>query len=111
MASFETEVVPAMKGGKGHVILQHILGERERGTGCRLYARVTLKPGCSLGYHEHHGESESYYILSGTGVYDDNGTKRSVAAGDASFTPSGKGHALACSGYADLVFIALILAE
>ena len=62
-----------------------------------------------LGYHEHHGETETYYILSGEGEYDDNGVKRPVKAGDITITPDGKGHGLANTGETDLVFMALII--
>lgn len=65
--------------------------------------------GCSLGYHEHHGETETYYILSGEGEYDDNGVKRPVKAGDITITPDGKGHGLTNTGDTDLVFMALII--
>ncbi len=41
---------------------------------------MTLEPGCSLGYHEHHGESETYYIIQGQGEYNDNGKYRPVKA-------------------------------
>ena len=50
-----------MCGGKGHVLIKHILGEKEMNGKCGLYAEVTLEPGCSLGYHEHHGESAVSY--------------------------------------------------
>ena len=70
---------------------------------------MTLEPGCSLGYHEHHGESETYYILSGKGIYSDNGELRMVEAGDMTFTPDGKGHALTNAGEENLVFMALII--
>ena len=76
-----------MCGGKGHVIIKHILGEKELNGKCGLYAEVIIEPGCSLGYHEHHSESETYYILSGQGDYDDNGQVRPVKAGDVTFTP------------------------
>ena len=68
----------------------------------------TVVPGCSLGYHEHHGESETYYIIKGQGEYDDNGTKRPVTVGDKTFTPDGCGHGIANTGDEDLVFMALI---
>lgn len=103
------ERVENMCGGKGHVIIKHILGEKELNGKCGLYAEVTIEPGCTLGYHEHHGESETYYILSGEGEYDDNGTKRMVKAGDVTHTPDGCGHALANTGDTDLVFMALII--
>lgn len=101
-----------MCGGKGHVIIKEILEGEQLNGKCRLYAEVTLEPGCSLGYHEHYGESETYYILSGQGTYNDNGISfRPVEAGDITFTPSGRGHGLANTGNTDLVFMALIILE
>ena len=107
----ETQRVENMCGGNGHVLIRHILGEKELNGKCRLYAQVTLEPGCSLGYHEHHGESETYYILSGQGEYSDNGLYRPVQPGDITFTPDGKGHGLANTGNTDLVFMALIIKD
>lgn len=101
-----------MCGGKGHVIIKEILEEEQLNGKCRLYAQVTLEPGCTLGYHEHQGESETYYILSGKGEYNDNGLyHREVVPGDITFTPSGKGHGLANTGNTDLVFMALIILD
>ncbi len=105
----KTERIDNMCGGEGHVIIRRVLDESQLNGKCGLYAEVTLEPGCSLGFHEHHGESETYYILSGKGIYSDNGNLRMVRPGDATFTPDGKGHALTNSGDEDLVFMALII--
>lgn len=59
----EVQRVEQMAGGKGHVLIERLLGEKELDGKCRMYAKVTLEPGCSIGYHEHHKESETYYIL------------------------------------------------
>lgn len=107
----KTDRIENMCGGKGHVIIKHILDEAEMKGKCRLYAQVTIEPGCSLGYHEHHGESEIYYILSGKGIYSDNGELRMVKAGEKTVTPDGKGHALSNTGEEDLVFMALIIKD
>jgi len=107
----EIRMVENMRGGNGTVEILDILGKEQLNDKCRLYAKVTLKPGCSIGYHEHKKESETYYILSGEGVYDDNGTCRSVKAGDMTFTPDGKGHGIANEGTEDLVLMALILLD
>ena len=97
-------------GGKGRMMLEKILSTAELNGKCGLYARVTLPPGAVLGFHEHHGNSESYFILSGSGEYDDNGTKRIVRAGDTTWTPDGSGHGLSnANGAEDLVFMALIV--
>ena len=107
----EIRRVENMAGGKGHVIIKDLLGEKELNGKCRMYAEVTVEPGCSLGYHEHHGESETFYILQGFGDFDDNGTVRQVKPGDVTFTPSGSGHALVNTGVSNLVFMALIILD
>lgn len=103
------ETIENMCGGKGHVIIERLLGEKELNGKCGLYAKVTIEPGCSLGYHEHHGESETYFILSGKGDYNDNGEVIPVKAGYCTVTGDGCGHGLANTGNEDLVFMALII--
>ena len=97
--------------GKGELKLELILDE-ELGDKCGLYAKVTIPAGSTLGFHEHQGEGESYFILSGEAIYDDNGTKRKIGPGDTTWTPSGTGHGVDNSaGAEDLVFMALIVKQ
>ena len=97
-------------GGKGRMNMEKVLTPAEMKDKCGLYARVTLPPGAVLGYHEHHGNGECYFILAGEGTYDDNGAKRTVKAGDVTWTPDGSGHGLSNEGGTeDLVFMALII--
>lgn len=107
----EIQIIEHMRGGKGNTKIAHILGKEQLNDKCRMYAQVTLEPGCGIGYHEHTKESETYYILSGEGSYDDNGMKRIVKAGDVTYTPDGMGHAIMNEGTEDLVFMALILLD
>ena len=85
-----------------------IKGE-QLGAYCKMFNEVTLKPGCEIGYHEHHGETEWFHILSGEGEFCDNGTWQPVRAGDVTVTPDGCGHALRNTGSVPLEFVALIL--
>ena len=95
--------------GVGAVHIEKIL-DTELADKCALYAKVTIPAGSVLGYHEHHGNGESYFVLSGEGVYDDNGQKRVVRAGESTWTPDGSGHGFDNSqGKEDLVFMALIV--
>lgn len=94
--------------GNGVFYIEHILKEELAGK-CSLYAKVTVPPKASVPYHEHHGDSENYYILAGEGVYDDNGVKRTVKAGDSTWTPDGSGHSIENVSDTDLVFMALII--
>ena len=104
----KTERIEKMCGGEGHVIIKHVLGEKELNGKCGLYAEVTIEPGCTLGYHEHHGETEVYHILSGEGLYQDNDKTYPVEAGMTTFCEDGNGHAISCKGEEPLVFLAMI---
>lgn len=96
-------------GGKGYITVKSLLDKEQLKGKCDLYNEVTIKPGNSLGWHEHHKESESYYILAGEGTYDDNGFKRPVKAGDLTVTTNGQGHGIENTGTEDLVFMALVI--
>lgn len=106
----ETVIETNPCGGKGDMKLEKLLSMEQMKDKCGLFARVTLPPGAVLGYHEHHGNSEAYFILEGEGVYDDNGVKRTVKAGETTWTSDGCGHGLSNEdGKTDLVFMALII--
>ena len=85
----QVDKVEQMAGGKGHVIIEHLLGEKELDGKCGLYAKVTIEPNCTLGFHEHHGETETYYILSGEGSYNDGEKSYPVKAGDVAHRQNG----------------------
>ena len=77
----------------------------------RTFALAQLKPGEEVGFHIHEGECEYYYILSGKGVYNDNGTDIEAVPGLVTFTPAGTGHGIKNTGEEMLEFIALIILE
>ena len=96
-------------GGTGRTTVEKLLNEQQLNGKCGLFAKVTIDPLSSLGYHEHHGETETYYILSGEGEYDDNGVKMPAKPGDVFFCKDGSGHGIACTGAEPLIFMALII--
>jgi len=98
-----------MRDGEGSIIIRNIADKTEMHDKARLFARIIIKPGCSIGYHTHENESETYYILSGTASYDDNGTQTELSPGDVTITPAGQGHAIANKGTEDVELIALIV--
>ncbi|MFR7889237.1 MAG: cupin domain-containing protein, partial [Bilophila wadsworthia] len=83
-------------------------GEVFAGKG-RVFNHCVLKPGCSVGRHRHVGDFEVYHVLSGTGLYFDNGELKPVTAGDVMICKDGEEHMLENDGTEDLEFIALIL--
>ena len=87
--------------------MRFVRSASERGAICSNRSRRSAAP---VAFHEHHGDSECYHILSGAGEYDDNGVKRMVKPGDVTWTPDGTGHGLSnAAGREDLVFIALMI--
>ena len=105
----EVVTVERVNGGAGFIMKEVLIGAEELGEHCKMFSKVTLPPHCELGYHEHHGETETYYILTGTGMYDDNGKAVSAEAGDVFFCKDGDGHGSKNTGEEDLSFVALIL--
>lgn len=97
-------------GGNGEITVRALLdGEEEMYSKGRIFAHTTVYPGAGIGYHIHENESETYYILSGIGKFNDNGIIRTVTSGNVTFTGAGEGHGIENAGDAPLEMIALIL--
>lgn len=99
------------ENGIGKTVLYDLLEGKEKPHNIKLYSKVVLEPGAMVGFHIHEGESETYHILSGSGVYSDNGKEIEFSEGDITFTPSGEGHSIKNTGKDDLVFTALIVLD
>ena len=85
-----------MRDGDGTVMLTSLIaGPAELNDKGRLFSKITLQPGCSIGYHIHDKDAELFYILRGTAEYNDNGEIRIVQAGDVTICPTGTGHGIA----------------
>lgn len=104
-----TDIIKNMRGGKGEVEMKHIYKQDELTGKARIFAQITLNPGCSIGLHEHAKEEEIYYILEGSGVVDDNGQMREINTGDALLTGGGKVHSIENTGKVPLVLMAVVL--
>ncbi len=100
-----------MRGGEGSVDLLSIVSKERLPSKTRLFSLVTLEKGCGIGRHEHTGESEIYYVLSGEGEIDDNGTIRRFAKGDCAICRSGEYHAVSNKNEEPLKLIAAIILE
>lgn len=112
MSFIEARPVQATEkaGGKGTITICHLLGEKELDGKCAMFSKVIIPPLCSIGVHEHQGNTETYHILSGHALYNDNGTEREIGPGTTTFCPEGEKHGIAnVSATEDLVFTALII--
>jgi mannose-6-phosphate isomerase-like protein (cupin superfamily) len=108
MADMEKQVRREMRGGKGTVEIQHVFRQEELKGKARLFARMTVAPGSSIGYHVHEGEEEIFYILSGSGLVVEQDVSTRVGPGDAVLTGAG-GHSIENQGDTPLELVAAIL--
>jgi mannose-6-phosphate isomerase-like protein (cupin superfamily) len=97
-----------MRDGEGVVRLTHLVGGGTQ-KNARMFAEVTLEPGCSIGYHRHDSETEYYFILSGTGTVNDDGKEVQVQKGDSVITGNGASHGIKNTGTAPLILHAVIV--
>lgn len=102
------KVNEAMRGGPGSAVLTEIAAKEEMFSAARLFTTILLKPGCGIGYHEHHGECEIFCIMRGTAVYNDDGTEYEVTVGDVTIVENGHGHGIENRGTEDVELVALI---
>lgn len=101
-----------MRDGDGTVKLMHLITgpEELRGKG-RMFAKITLEPGCSIGCHAHEGDSELFFILKGTAEYNDNGTVQTVTAGDVMICLPDTSHSIANRSDEVVEFMSVIVYE
>ena len=97
-------------GGTGDVTIEHYIDEKMLNSSIIMYAKVTMAPGCGLGYHAHNGNTETVVVLSGTAQCNDDGVLRVLKPGDVTHCLEGHSHAISNAPDAteDLVLQALI---
>ncbi len=95
-------------GGKGVMYRDKLLlGDRLGGTTTTV-SRIVLEPGTSLGYHQHVGDNEMYYILEGNARYTENDIEYNLVPGDMAFCEEGSFHGIVNSGDEIMSFMAVI---
>ncbi len=104
------EEVANVRGGDG-VLFKQIIAPPEPSVHLRLFVKFTIRKGCSIGKHQHLGEIEYYYILSGEGVVTEDDGVRVAQPGDVVITGWGGNHSIRNEKDEDLVFLAVIPTE
>ena len=100
-----------VQNGKGIVHIKDLTDKAGLYGHGRMCSHIVVDPGCSIGYHDHHHETEFYYIIKGEGLFSDNGEESIVHAGDICATGYGEGHSLENQSDEPLELIALIVME
>ena len=97
-----------MRDGKGSTHLTYLVDSNTQ-KNARMFAEIILNPGCSIGYHQHDSETEYYFILSGIGTVNDDGTEVEVKQGDSIITGNGASHSIKNTGSVPLTFHAIVV--
>ena len=100
-----------VQNGKGLIHIKDLTDKEGLYGHGRMFAHVTVDPGCSIGYHNHEHETEFYYIIKGEAVFNDDGKEVIVHAGDSCATGDGHYHGLENRTEEPVELIALIVME
>lgn len=103
------QAMEKMKGGIGIFYLNHLAEPEEVDGKATLYARGSLPPGASVGWHRHKETMEICYFLDGRGIVRESDREYQVKAGDVSICFAGEAHEIINRGNQNLVYIVLVL--
>ena len=106
--SLEVRKVDNARGGYGSIYSKDIFFEDDFGGSIANLIHVTVPPGSSVGYHEHSGDEEVYFILEGNGKVRDDEVEYDVGPYDTVLTNSGHHHGIENTGSRDLKLLAII---
>lgn len=111
--NMERERRESFAGGSGGGYCTHSLPPTAQipGTRFRQVSRIELDPRAAVGDHLHAGNEEIYWILSGSGVFRDDGVDVPAHPGDMLLTLKGHRHGLRNTGTEPLVFLAVVVGD
>jgi len=89
---------PNLRGGEGTLLMGNALLEPDLPSNFKLVAEFTIDPGCSIGKHDHTGNTELYFITDGEFTVYDNDEKVTMRTGDIMFTGNGGTHSIKNEG-------------
>ena len=106
---YKFDIKENMRGGEGSVKIEHYWHPgTEMKASNQMFAKLTLQPGSSIGFHKHEDEEEVFVVLRGSGETDDNGHKSVLNVGDTILTGDGSGHSIKCISQEPLELMAVI---
>lgn len=69
--------------------------------------RVRITPGAEISQHVHEHSAETFYVLAGEGVFDQESELVPCQAGSCGFAPAGTSHGVKNTGKEDLHLLAI----
>ena len=100
-----------LRDGYGTTDFLHLIPDEYMPKKTRLFSVMSLEKGCSVGRHDHAGETEIYYVIEGEGIINDNGTIRPFRKGDCNVCGNGDFHAVSNENDETLKIVAVIVLD
>ncbi|MDV2582176.1 cupin domain-containing protein [Alkalibacillus haloalkaliphilus] len=108
----ETQYIEKPHGGVGAIEITRVLSSEDTLGHVSLLAKVTVHPNSTIGYHQHIGEAEAYYLLKGKGYFINAKEERvPVQSGDVCTIEVGQSHGLENPYDESIEMIALVYPE
>ena len=90
------------KGGHGELISRNFIDDK-----CKIMMSK-LRPGASSGLHQHSGNCEIVYIISGVATFHYDGHVETAVAGQVHYCPDGHEHYMENNTDNDLCYLAIV---
>ncbi|MDD3348253.1 MAG: cupin domain-containing protein [Bacilli bacterium] len=94
-----------MRGGEGRVFIEKL---EPRLHHMKMYARIVIPAGSSIGFHFHETDEEMVYVLSGKGEVTMGEQKMIMNEGAINITKQSESHSIKNIFSEDLVLLAII---
>lgn len=102
---FEKVEMMNMRGGEGKVYLQKVFPTLEN---MKMYAKITIPTGSSIGVHTHTEDEEIIYVLENKGIIVIDGKESHLEKGMISVCKKGRNHSIKNVYAEDLVLLAVV---
>lgn len=97
--------VTKMRGGEGEVIIEKMMPLLAH---MKMYARITIPQGSSIGSHTHVGDEEVIYVLKGKGFLTTADKEETISQGMVNITKENENHQIRNPFVEDLILLAII---
>lgn len=105
----QIRAVKGAQGGKGEIYFHDWLTKDEAYGLGRVFSKLVIPPGSSIGVHQHLGEFEAFYVLSGQATVTDGNEMAVLNTGDMNLCREGDFHGVENCTDEELVLLALIM--
>lgn len=105
----QVRIVKEAQKGKGEIYFHDWLTKDEAYGLGRVFSRLVIPSGSSIGVHQHVGEFEAFYVLEGQATVTDGDKIEVLNPGDMNLCREGDFHGVENCGDTDLVLLALIM--